>query len=78
MDRRFADRRIFPAIDIEKSGTRHEELLFDKENYQKHMTLRRMLSMLNADERLAVMIEKLQKVKTNQEFLDSLSGNNVK
>lgn len=78
LDRRFADRRIFPAIDIEKSGTRHEELLFDKENYQKHMTLRRMLSMLSADERLAVMIEKLQKVKTNQEFLDSLSGNNGK
>ncbi len=74
LDRRFADRRIFPAIDIEKSGTRHEELLFDKENYQKHMTLRRMLSMLSSDERLAVMIEKLQKVKTNQEFLNSLSG----
>lgn len=78
LDRRFADRRIFPAIDIEKSGTRHEELLFDKDNYQKHMTLRRMLSMLSSDERLAVMIEKLQKVKTNQEFLDSLSGNNSK
>ncbi len=78
LDRRFADRRIFPAIDIEKSGTRHEELLFDKDNYQKHMTLRRMLSMLSADERLAVMIEKLQKVKTNQEFLDSLSGSQAK
>ncbi len=78
LDRKFADRRIFPAIDIEKSGTRHEELLFDKDNYQKHMTLRRMLSMLNADERLALVIEKLQKVKTNQEFLDSLSGNSAK
>jgi transcription termination factor Rho len=74
LDRRFADKRIFPAIDVEKSGTRHEELLFDKDNYQKHMTLRRMLAMLSSEERLAVMIEKLQKVKTNQEFLDSLSG----
>jgi len=78
LDRKFADRRIYPAIDIEKSGTRHEELLFDKENYQKHMTLRRMLSMLTPEERLAVMVEKLQKVKTNQEFLDSLSGNKDK
>ena len=74
LDRKFADKRIYPAIDIEKSGTRHEELLFDKDNFQKHMTLRRMLAMLSAEERLAVMIEKLQKIKTNQEFLDTLSG----
>lgn len=74
LDRKFADRRIFPAIDIERSGTRHEELLFDKDNLTKHMTLRRMLAMLTSEERLASMIEKLQKTKTNQEFLDSLSG----
>ncbi len=73
LDRKFADKRIFPAIDIEKSGTRHEELLFDKENLQKHLMLRRMLAMLSPDERLLVLIEKLSKTKTNQEFLDGLS-----
>ena len=74
LDRKFADKRIFPAIDIEKSGTRHEELLFDKDNLQKHLMLRRMLAMLTSDERLLLLIEKLTKIKTNQEFLDSLSS----
>ena len=73
LDRKFADRRIFPAIDIEKSGTRHEELLFDKEIMNKVNTLRRMLNLLNGEERLTAMIEKLSKTKNNQEFLDSLS-----
>ncbi len=74
LDRKFADKRIFPAIDIEKSGTRHEELLFDKDNLQKHLMLRRMLAMLTSDERLLLLNEKLTKIKTNQEFLDSLSS----
>ena len=73
LDRKFADRRIFPAIDIEKSGTRHEELLFDKAIMNKVNTLRRMLNLLNGEERLTAMIEKLSKTKNNQEFLDSLS-----
>jgi len=73
LDRKFADRRIFPAIDIEKSGTRHEELLFNKEIMNKVNTLRRMLNLLNGEERLTAMIEKLAKTKNNQEFLDSLS-----
>ena len=73
LDRKFADRRIFPAIDIEKSGTRHEELLFNKEVMNKVNTLRRMLNLLNGEERLTAMIEKLSKTKDNQEFLDSLS-----
>ena len=46
LDRGFADRRIFPALDVEKSGTRHEELLFDKETQARVNTLRRMLSLL--------------------------------
>ncbi|MFH0979783.1 MAG: transcription termination factor Rho [Candidatus Roizmanbacteria bacterium] len=73
LDRKFADRRIFPAIDVEKSGTRHEELLFDKEIMNKVNTLRRMLNLLNGEERLTAMIEKLSKTKNNQEFLESLS-----
>ncbi len=73
LDRKFADRRIFPAIDVEKSGTRKEELLFSPENFKKVNTLRRMLSLLNGEERITALIEKLGKTKTNQEFLDLLS-----
>ncbi len=72
LDRRFANKRIFPAIAIEKSGTRKEELLFDKEMLEKISTLRRMLSLLNPEERLAVLFEKLKKYKTNKDFLDNL------
>ena len=68
LDRKFADRRIFPAIDAEKSGTRHEELLFDKETMNKVNTLRRMLNLLNGEERLMALTEKLGKTKNNQEF----------
>ncbi|PIV09098.1 transcription termination factor Rho [Candidatus Roizmanbacteria bacterium CG02_land_8_20_14_3_00_36_15] len=73
LERKFADKRIYPAIDAEHSGTRHEELLFDKETLKKVATLRRMLSLLDSEERLTALIEKLSKTKNNQEFLDSLS-----
>jgi transcription termination factor Rho len=73
LDRRFADKRIFPAIDIEKSGTRHEELLLDKEKLKKVATLRRMLMLLDPEERLVSLIEKLSKTKNNEEFLESLN-----
>ncbi|MBI2051369.1 transcription termination factor Rho [Candidatus Roizmanbacteria bacterium] len=74
LERKLADRRIYPAIDVEKSGTRHEELLFDQETLKKVTTLRRMLSLLSADERLALLIERLSKTKNNKEFLDNLNG----
>ncbi len=74
LDREFANRRIFPAIDVEKSGTRHEELLFDKPMMNKINTLRRMLSLLNKEERLTLMIEKLIKTENNKEFLESLNS----
>jgi len=73
LERKFADKRIFPAIDIEKTGTRHEELLFDKETLKKVATLRRMLSLLSPEERLTALIEKLSKTKKNKEFLESLN-----
>jgi len=73
LERKFADKRIFPAIDIEKTGTRHEELLFDKETLKKVATLRRMLSLLSPEERLTALIEKLSKTKNNKEFLESLN-----
>ena len=73
LDRTLADKRIYPAMDVEKSGTRHEELLFDKETLNKVSTLRRMLSLLHGEERLTLLIEKLLKTKDNKEFLESLS-----
>ena len=73
LERKFADKRIFPAIDIEKTGTRHEELLFDKEILKKVATLRRVLSLLSPEERLTALIEKLSKTKKNKEFLESLN-----
>ncbi len=73
LDRESANRRIFPAIDVEKSGTRHEELLFSKETMTRINTLRRMLSLLNKEERLTLMIDKLSKTASNKEFLESLN-----
>ncbi|MEN9328273.1 MAG: hypothetical protein RI947_1081 [Candidatus Parcubacteria bacterium] len=73
LDRKFAERRIFPAIDIEKSGTRHEELLFNEETMKRINTLRRMLSLLNAEERIVALSDKLGKAKTNKDFLETLN-----
>ena len=73
LDRYIANRRIFPAIDVEKSGTRHDELLYDKAVLSKINTLRRMLSLLNIEERITKMIAQLTKTKTNAEFLESMN-----
>lgn len=72
LDRRLADKRVFPAIDIEKSGTRQEELILPEEELKKTVTMRRMLYMLNPDERTSILVERLAKTETNQEFLDTL------
>ncbi len=73
LDRDSANKRIYPAIDIERSGTRHDELLFDKDTLDKLATLRRMMALLDKDERITAMIDKLSKVKTNVEFLKELT-----
>ncbi len=72
LERKLADKRIFPAIDVERSGTRQEELLLNEDRLKKTVTLRRMLSMLGEGENTATLIERLQKAETNEEFLDSL------
>lgn len=74
LNRKFAERRIYPAIDVEKSGTRHEELLFDAETMKKVNTLHRMLGLMNPEERLTALIDKLPKTKNNEEFLKSFAG----
>jgi len=72
LDRRLADKRIFPAINITRSGTRQEELLYGKDALQQIYTLRRMLDMVSEDERTEMLLERLRKTETNEEFLESL------
>jgi len=72
LDRKLADRRIFPSIDVERSGTRQEELLLNPEELKKVVTLRRMLDMLEGGEATATLVERLVKTETNEEFLNSL------
>ena len=72
LSRRLAQRRIWPAIDVHRSGTRNEELLFKNGTYQNIVILRRMLDMLGDDERTDVLVQRLAKTKTNKEFLATL------
>lgn len=72
LDRRLAERRIFPAINIKRSNTRHEEKLYDKDSLEKVYTLRRMVDLLNEDEATSVILQRLKDTKSNQEFLDAL------
>jgi transcription termination factor Rho len=72
LDRRLADRRIFPSFELLKSGTRGEEKLLG-DRLEKVMQLRRMLDLLDAEERTELLINKMKKTKTNDEFLDSLT-----
>lgn len=73
LDRRLADKRIFPAINIERSGTRQEELLISEDKLKKIVTMRRMLYMLNDEERTQKLVEQLSKTEDNEEFLNNLS-----
>jgi transcription termination factor Rho len=72
LTRKLADRRVFPAIDIEKSGTRQDELLFGMAKLKKVNLLRRMVDLMNEDERTEMLIARLEKSENNDEFLDSL------
>ena len=72
LDRKLADRRIFPSIDVEKSGTRQEELLLSEDELKKVVTMRRMLDMLSSEERTSILVDRLSKTETNEEFLGSL------
>lgn len=74
LDRNLAERRIFPAIDLQRSGTRRDDLLIDPITYQSIITLHRMLDMLGKDERTGTVIEKLKRSKSNKDFLASLKG----
>ena len=73
LDRRIADRRIFPAFDIIRSGTRKEELLTPKENLNRIWILRRLLQEMNPVDAMEFIIDKIKKTETNMEFLDSMN-----
>ncbi len=73
LDRRLADKRVFPAIEIGASGTRKEELLVDKERLNKMWILRKVLSPLGTMEAMEFLIDKIQGTKTNKDFLDSMN-----
>ena len=74
LDRKVADKRIFPAIDIIKSGTRKENLLVSKLDLQKMFVLRRILSPMGTTEAIEFLLSKLRVTKTNSEFFDSMNS----
>ncbi len=74
LDRKLADRRVFPTIDIQKSGTRKEELLISKEDLQRVYVLRRVLTPLSPVEAMELLLSKMSKTRTNAEFLAAMQN----
>jgi transcription termination factor Rho len=74
LDRKLAEKRIFPSIDINKSGTRKEELLLPPQDLNRIFVLRRVLSQLSPTEAMELLLDKLGKTKSNAEFLDSMQS----
>jgi len=74
LDRRLADKRVFPAIDIKKSGTRKEELLLDEDTLTRVWILRKLLSSLNPVDSLEFLLDKIEGTKNNKDFLNSMNA----
>ncbi|MCD4763800.1 MAG: transcription termination factor Rho [Desulfobacterales bacterium] len=74
LDRRLSDKRLFPAIDIKKSGTRKEELLLDEETLNRVWILRKLLSSLNPSDSMEFLLEKMSGTKDNKSFLNSMNS----
>ncbi len=74
LERKLVDKRVFPAIDIQRSGTRKEELLIPKEDLQRIWVLRKVLNPLSPVEAMELLIDKLSKTKSNGEFLSNMSS----
>jgi len=72
LDRKLAERRIFPAINIEASGTRQEQLLFPADTYKQMIIMRRMIGILNDNEKTEIFLERLTRAESNDEFLKTL------
>lgn len=74
LDRKIADKRIYPAIDITRSGTRKEELLVDKEALKKMWVLRRIINPMGGTDAMEFLLKKLENTKTNNEFFDLMNS----
>ena len=74
LDRKLTDRRVFPSIDILKSGTRKEELLIAREDLNRVWVLRKVLTPLSPVEAMELLLSRMSKTKTNQDFLASMSS----
>ena len=74
LDRKMADKRIFPAIDIKRSGTRKEDLLLKEDVLNRVWILRKLLASMNPADGMDFLVDKLKQQKTNNEFLDSMNG----
>ena len=74
LDRKLVDKRVFPAIDINRSGTRKEELLLAKDELNRVWVLRKVLNQLSPTEAMEMLLDRLAKVKTNADFLNSMSA----
>ncbi|MFO7862152.1 MAG: transcription termination factor Rho [Desulfosalsimonas sp.] len=74
LDRKLSDRRMYPAIDINRSGTRKEELLLDADALNRVWILRKLLSPLNPIDSLEFLLDKMKGTKTNKEFLDAMNS----
>jgi len=74
LDRKLVDKRIFPAIDINRSGTRKEELLLSEEELNRMWVLRKVLNPLSSTESMELLLQKIGKTKSNADFLKSMSG----
>src|SRR5712672_1416915 len=74
LDRKLVDKRVFPAIDINRSGTRKEELLMPREELNRVWVLRKVLNPLSPVESMELLLDKLSKTRSNAEFLGSMSG----
>ena len=74
LDRKLADRRVFPAMDLHRSGTRKEELLLDKQDLDRAWVLRKVLQEMSPVEAMELLREKMLKTASNEEFLNSMAG----
>jgi transcription termination factor Rho len=74
LDRKLTEKRVFPSIDINKSGTRKDELLLAAADFSRIIVLRRVLSQLSPTEAMELLLDKLSKTKTNSDFLDSMQS----
>jgi transcription termination factor Rho len=73
LDRKLVDRRVWPAIDINRSGTRREEMLLDPEEYRRICIVRRVLQDMNPPDAMELLVSRLQKTRTNAEFLMTMN-----